>query len=168
MSHKNVQADITPPVRWPMAAKHARPPSSRKIGNSWNADDIIPNLPTTTRGCIGTGWANGSIIVLGSNHDRIDPRRKCDFISSTDKTGKPAISIAEALPVSITPRKTIQSDAARAAIGPLNEKSTRADRLLGNDRKGVMHPKNGNAVTVKIPGTGTGKPIFIFFRFATI
>jgi len=80
MTHNIVNAEMTAPCRCPKAAKHARPPSSRKIGNRFNADDIIPNLPITKRGCIGIGWASGSIMVLGSSHDRIEPRRKFDFI----------------------------------------------------------------------------------------
>ena len=97
----------------------------------------------TKRGCIGIGWASGSIMVLGSNHDRMDPIRKFDFIVWTDKNGNRAICPADALLVNITPPNTMHSDTARDVIGPLRAKSTKAARLGGKDRRGVMHPKKG-------------------------
>jgi len=141
--HNIVKADITAPCLCPMTAKHARPPSSRKIGSRLSADDIIPNLPITNRGCIGIGWASGSIIVLGKSHERMVPRRKFDFIACTDRKGNRAICPAEALLVSATPPRTMHSETARDAIGPLSAKSTRAARFGGKDRSGVMHPKKG-------------------------
>lgn len=143
MIHSIVKADITAPCLCPMTAKHARPPSRRKIGNRFSADDIIPNLPITKSGCIGIGCASGSIIVFGSNHERIDPSKKFDFIACTDRKGNRAICPGDALLVSAIPPRTMSSEAAKAAIGPLRAKSTRAARFGGKDRSGVMHPKKG-------------------------
>merc|ERR1712194_224445 len=165
MIHNIVNADIMAPCHCPIAAKHARPPSSRKIGSRFSAEDIIPNLPTTKRGCIGIGWASGSIMVFGSNHDKIDPIKKFDFIACTDRNGNRAICTADALLVSSTPPKTMPSDTASAAIGPLSAKSNRAARLGGKHRMGVMHPKNGK-LEKKGVEIGTGNPILIFFRLA--
>mmetsp|Transcript_1838 Transcript_1838/g.4289 ORF Transcript_1838/g.4289 Transcript_1838/m.4289 type:complete len:156 (+) Transcript_1838:1205-1672(+) len=141
--HNIVKAEITAPCLCPITAKHALPPSSRKMGNKLSAEDIIPNRPITKRGCIGIGWASGSIMVLGRSHERIDPSKKFDFIACTDKKGNRAICTADALLVSATPPKTIHRDTARDAIGPLSAKSTRAARFGGKDRRGVMHPKKG-------------------------
>ena len=86
-------------------------------------------------------------MVLGNNHDKIEPRRKLDFMLATDITGYLAISEADALLVNCTPPNTKHRDKARADMGPLNAKSSRADRFGGNDLRGVIQPKNGNEAT---------------------
>eukprot|EP00531_Pseudo-nitzschia_arenysensis_P019971 CAMPEP_0116154974 /NCGR_PEP_ID=MMETSP0329-20121206/22063_1 /TAXON_ID=697910 /ORGANISM="Pseudo-nitzschia arenysensis, Strain B593" /LENGTH=122 /DNA_ID=CAMNT_0003651983 /DNA_START=139 /DNA_END=508 /DNA_ORIENTATION=- len=113
MIHNIVKADITAPCRCPITAKQARPPSNRKMGNKLSAEVIIPNLPMTKSGCMGIGWANGSIMVLGNNHERINPTENL---------------------------WTMHREAANDAMGPLNAKSTKAARFGGKDRRGVMHP----------------------------
>jgi hypothetical protein len=161
-----VNTEITAPCLCPIAAKHARPPSSRKIGNRFKADDISPEVPTTKNGCIGIGCANGSIIVFGRRYDKIDPRRKLDFMLATGITGNRAMSKADALLVKKMPPNTKPSDNARAESGPLNAKSSKAALLGGNDLSGVMHPKNGKEAICS-EGMGTGGPIFIFLLLAT-
>lgn len=47
--------EATAQNRDPMAALQARPPSSRKTGNMFKADDSKPTKPTTKRGCNGIG-----------------------------------------------------------------------------------------------------------------
>ena len=140
MIHNIVKADITAPCRCPITAKQARPPSNRKMGNKLSAEVIIPNLPMTKSGCMGIGWANGSIMVLGNNHERIEPKRKFDFMACTDRKGNRVICPAVALLVSATPPRTMHREAANDAMGPLNAKSTKAARFGGKDRRGVMHP----------------------------
>jgi len=166
INHRIVTTEITAPCRCPIAAKQARPPSSRKIGNIFKADDISPEVPTIKNGCIGIGCADGSIIVLGRKHDKIDPRKKLDFILATEITGNRAISKADALLVKKMPPKTNPRDRARDDIGPLKAKSRLAARFGGNDLRGVMHPKNGKEAMCS-EGMGTGGPIFIFLFLAT-
>ena len=166
INQRVVMAEITPPSCCPIAENAALPPSSRKTGSRFNADDINPDLPTMKNGCIGIGCANGSIIVLGKRHDKMDPRRKLDFIFATEMTGNLAISASHALLVNAMPLNTKPSDTARAVIGPLSAKSRRNALLGGKDFIGVMHPKNGKE-SMWSEGIGTGSPIFIFRLLAT-
>lgn len=63
----------------PIAALHARPPSSRKTGSIFKAEDVKPAKPTMNSGCRGRGWESGKIIDLGANIVKRLPARKLDF-----------------------------------------------------------------------------------------
>ena len=154
------------PCLCPNAAKQARPPSNLKMGSRFSAFVIRPETPTTKNGCIGIGWAMGSIIVFGAIHERIVPRRKLDFMLATVTKGNRERSRDVALNVNEIPTKTIPSETAMADSGPLNAKSNISARFLGNDCIGVMHPKKG--IVVKwMDGIGMDGPILTCRFFAT-
>jgi hypothetical protein len=95
---------------------------------------------------MGTGCANGSIMVFGASQERMDPRRKLDFIDATDMTGNLAICSCDARTVNIVPNITSPNETVMADNGPLNAKSSNAARFFGNERSGVIHPKKGSVV----------------------
>ena len=161
-----MNTDIIAPCLCPNAAKQARPPSNLKMGSRFSAFVIRPETPTTKNGCIGIGWAMGSIIVFGAIHERIVPRRKLDFMLATVTKGNRERSRDVALNVNEIPTKTIPSETAMADSGPLNAKSNISARFLGNDCIGVMHPKKG--IVVKwMDGIGMDGPILTCRFFAT-
>ena len=77
---------------------------------------------------------------MDANQERIEPIRKLDFIVRAGTTGKLAISIEDALVLNSIPPTKHANDAVTDANGPDNAKSSKSDRVFGNDRNGVMQP----------------------------
>ena len=75
----SVPEEVTAQNLDPMAALHARPPSSRKMGSIFKADDVKLANPTMNSGCKGNGWESGRIIDLGANKVNNEPATKLDF-----------------------------------------------------------------------------------------
>jgi hypothetical protein len=163
-SKKNsVATEVTIPCRDPKAAEQARPPSSRKIGKRFKADEMRPAYPTTKSGWTGIGWASGTINTLDANQDVNPPTTALDLNKAAGMNGKWAISAGDALALNRIPLTMQPREATTEVRGPLNAKSKRAARLEGKDRMGVMHPPRPNMKE----GMGIGRPILIRRRLAT-
>ena len=136
----NAATEMIGVCRAPMAAAKALPPSRRKIGRRFNADATNPEYPTVKSGCIGTGCAAGSMIVLEAMQDSMDPTKKLDFSLAAVMNGNVDSAVVDAIVVILIPANMHAKDARIPAKGPESAKSNSDARLAGNDLSGVMHP----------------------------
>mmetsp|Transcript_11261 Transcript_11261/g.31158 ORF Transcript_11261/g.31158 Transcript_11261/m.31158 type:complete len:217 (+) Transcript_11261:556-1206(+) len=161
-SNSNAAAEMAPFCRSPMAAEDARPPSRRKIGSRFSADDTRPENPTTNKGWIGTGCAAGNIMTLGASHDSREPTKRLDFSVTAGRTGNRSMAAPEARTLAKMPSRIHATDVMADAAGPTSARSSRAARFLGKDFSGVTQPNSPSCGE----GMGMGLPSFILRSLA--
>ena len=103
-------------------------------------------------------------MIFGANQEVNVPTRKLDLNRLVATTGKVNNESVVAVTVLNSPAVRHTKEAAADATGPEMEKSSKACRLEGNDRRGLMQPK----IPILGSGSGIGRPSLILFFFAAI
>lgn len=132
------------------------------IGNKFTAFITRPDSPMRKKGWMGIGCERGASMIPGATTLVIDPIKRLDFIMAAGTAGKAAKDSARI--VRLSPEISSIMDTSIEIRGPLMATSNNAERVEGNDLRGVIEPN----VPSCTDGRGTGNPIFTPRIFAAI